>query len=239
MAAGVGAAGGRGDGQGALVGGCTATRTSEESHGCVCARACPRTRVRLCVHGCVCPRCAQLYAPVHTLLQALVHACLRASAQTCVRAGGGVCKCRCAQPAHPGVHGPLRGLTHPHACALTDVPALHTRVCAHAYRCACSAQLHAHAQTCPPGTPTCAHACAVGPRGSVADGVGAGGARGAGPAKPPAPRRYLLGHGVDEADIEVLLSPEPCGERGGVSPARAPPAPRPRHPPLLYSSWSR
>lgn len=46
-----------------------------------------------------------------------------------------------------------------------------------------------------------------------------------GAARPSHHRRYLLGHGVDEADVKVLLSAEPCGERGGVSPARAPPLP--------------
>lgn len=115
------------------------------------------------------------------------------------------------------------------ACACTySCVALHARTGTHMYRCACSAQLRVHTRSCLPGTPTRAHTCADGPGDTVADGVRDCGAGGVSPhpGHPPL-HRYLLGHGVDEANVEVLLGPEPCGEREGVSPAPAPHPPGP------------
>lgn len=165
------------------------------------------------VHGCMCTAvCA------HTAR----HACLRAGAQTRVRARGGVCKHTCAHSAHLGVRIRLPGLTTPRMrvhlqtclpctpmCAhmRTDVPALHS--CMHTHRRARQARPRVHTRV----------QVALGAQWPMGSGT-------AGPAKPPAPRRYLLGHGVDEADVEVLLSPEPCGERGGGQPC-----PHPRQPP--------
>lgn len=127
------------------------------AHLRVCAHA--RVRARLRVHSCMCPHCT-----------ARLPSCRCTDACLCTWRGVQAHVCPLCTPGC--AHTAAWPYNPPHVRALTDVPALHAHVCAHVYRCACSAQLHAHAQTCPPGTPTCAHACAGGPGSSVADGVG-------------------------------------------------------------------
>lgn len=105
--------------------------------------------------------------------------------------------------------------------AMGCVGRVHTRVPMHTCVCPRCTQVHTavpipHVSVCSAGLSGC---------------VGWGGRCRVGATGTP-PQRYLLGHGVDEPDVEILLGPDPCGARGVGQPGTRPCTP-PQHPPLL------